>query len=433
MLKEKVYILDYEMVSPIAIGVNQLMGNLKSNFSADRPITQFDTKGLPFKNAAEVQEDLSDLYKNESELIRKTIPTERMLELLASAYNLAEKRLKPLTDLFEQDKTGVIIGVGADVTPFELFEDKIIDYLNQDGNAIVELFTEINSNHKKVNAVVNPYDLYAIYLAQKFKAGAFQKSVLTACTSSTQAIAFGYDSVKNGEAEVVIAGGTDSIVNTLATISFGKLGVISETSNQSKCRPFDVNRNGTLSAECAGFVVLASESFVKKHQLNPKAQILGYGNTLDAYKITAPNPDGKSMTKAIKDAVSNSNIKPSQIDYINAHGTATKHNDELELKSIKNALGEEANRIPISSTKSRHGHAIGAAGIQEVCLILEAMKHSFIPANLNLQTPCDTQMNLVTENKTQPINIALTNNFAFGGVNTSLVIKNEMNNGIKTK
>jgi 3-oxoacyl-[acyl-carrier-protein] synthase II len=430
MLKQKVYILDYEMVSPIALGVHKLIDNLKANTCADRPITRFDTAGLPFKNAAEVLGDLEELNKDESELIKTTLKSERMLELLAATFNLSKNRLHPLINLFEQHKTGVIIGVGADVTPFELFEDKIVEFLNNDvdANAIVELFTEINTNNTKVNAVVNPYDLYAIYLANKFNAGAFQKSVLTACTSSTQAIAFGYDSVNKGEAEVVIAGGTDSIVNTLATISFGKLGVISETAENSKCRPFDKNRNGTLSAEAAGFVILASESFVKKHKLKPKAQILGYGNTLDAFKITAPNPDGISMTKAIKDAVINSGISPEDIDYINAHGTGTKHNDELELKSLVGALGEVAKSIPISSTKSRHGHAIGAAGIQEVCLILEAMKHSFLPANLNLNTPCKTDMNLITKNQDKPINIALTNNFAFGGVNTVLVIKNELNN-----
>ena len=427
MLKEKVYILDYEVVSPIALGKSELIKNLTANTVADNPITQFDTSGLPFKNAAEIKGDLKRYYKDENDLIKEIIKTERMLELLATAYNLSKKRLNPLIKLFNPSKTGVILGVGADVTPFELFEDEIIDLLNNEGNAIAELFTEINSNNTKINAVVNPYDLYAIYLAEKFNAAAFQKSVLTACTSSTQAIGLAYDSIKYGESEVVIAGGTDSIVNSLATISFGKLGVINETSENSSCKPFDINRNGTLSAESAGFLILASASFVKAHNLKPKAQILGYGNSLDAYKITAPNPNGESICNAINEAITNANISPKEIDYINAHGTGTKHNDDVELKALKQVLGDVANDIPISSTKSRHGHAIGAAGIQEVCVMLECMKHQFVPGNINLKKPIDTEMNLPLNNINQPINIALTNNFAFGGVNTVLIIKNEFN------
>jgi hypothetical protein len=234
-----------------------------------------------------------------------------------------------------------------------------------DSNPIVELFTRINANDSKLNAVINPYDVYAIYLANKFNAGAFQRSVLTACTSSTQAIAMGYDSILSGETEVVIAGGTDSIVNTLATIAFGKLGVISETKDNVNCKPFDKMRNGTLAAEAAGFCVLASEDFVKKNNLSPKAQLLGYGNTLDAYKITAPNPEGTSMTNAIAQAMEMAGIETEKLDYINAHGTGTKHNDHLELTCIRRALGEGALNIPISSTNSRDGNAIGGLSVGE--------------------------------------------------------------------
>ena len=424
MLKKKVYILDYEMISPIAVGVEQLVESIRSNYSAEKQIERIATEGCVFRKAAEVREDLTKYYENESKGLKKAFSGDRKLELMAACYGKAASRLEELIGMLNPSKTGVIVGVGADVTPFELFEDDLREYINQGYNPLFELYSEINDNGMRVNVISNPYDIYALYLANKFKAGAFQKSVLTACVSSTQAIALGYDAIAKGDAELVIVGGTDSLINLLAIISFGKLGVIPESKNEISCKPFDVNRNGALAGECAGFAILASEDFVAKNNISPIAELLGYGNTLDAYKITAPDPNGYSMTKAIKDAMDNSNLTADMLDYINAHGTGTKHNDQLELSCYESALGAIAKTIPISSTKDRHGHAIAAAGIQELCVVLESMKHNLIPGNRNLLNSCDPSFNLLTKNTTKKIEYALTSNFAFGGINTVLAVKN---------
>ena len=424
MLGDKVYIIDYELISPIAVGREHILPSIRSGLSADRIIERIDTSGLPYRKAGEVREDLTGLYVKESEQIREACRHDRKLELLAACYGKANNRLKPLIELFDREKTGVILGVGADVTPFEQYEKEMVEHLLEGRIPINELFTDINSNNSHVNCLNNPYDLYAIYLARKFNAGAFQKSVLTACVSSTQAIALGYDAIQQGEAEVVVTGGVDSLINMLALISFGKLGVIAESSDDVSCKPFDVNRNGTLAGESAGFAVLASETFVRLHNLSATAQLLGYGNTLDAYKITAPDPNGKSMEQAVKDALNYSNIRAEQIDYILAHGTGTRQNDQLELNALESVLGSG---IPVSSTKDRHGHAIAAAGIQEFCILLELMKGSLIPRNLNMKTPCDTNLDLVKEDRESRINYALTSNFAFGGINTVMAVKNELN------
>ena len=426
MLKNRVYILDYELISPIAVGADLIDASIRNNFSADRLIQKFESEGVPFRKAAEIQEDLTHLYSSESEVVKEVCKYDRKFELVAACYGKAANRLAEKIKLFNPERTGVILGVGTDVTPFELYEENIESYLEQNQNPISELFTRINDNNTRLNLSNNPYDAYAIYLANKFNAGAYQKSILTACVSSTQAIALGYDSIKQGEVDVVIAGGTDSLINLLATISFGKLGVIAETTDDVSCKPFDTSRNGTLAGECAGFTILVSEKFMKENHWIPVAELMGYGNSLDAYKITAPDPGGSSITKAIKDAVLNAGIDSSNIDYINAHGTGTKHNDQLELLCFEKALGPIAKSIPISSTKDRHGHAIAAAGIQEFCVLLELMKHNIIPANLNLKSPCETSFNLVRENTSAKIKYALTSNFAFGGVNTVLAIKNEM-------
>ena len=424
MLKKKVFILDYEVISPIAVGVEQLADSIRSNYSAEKQIERIATEGCVFRKAAEVTGDLTKYYENESKGLKKAFSGDRKLELMAACYGKAASRLEKLIGILNPSKTGVIVGVGADVTPFELFEDDLREYINQGYNPLFELYSEINDNGMRVNVISNPYDIYALYLANKFKAGAFQKSVLTACVSSTQAIALGYDAIAKGDAELVIVGGTDSLINLLAIISFGKLGVIPESKNEISCKPFDVNRNGTLAGECAGFAILASEDFVAKNNMSPIAELLGYGNTLDAYKITAPDPNGYSMTKAIKDAMNNANLTADMLDYINAHGTGTKHNDQLELSCYESALGDFAKTIPISSTKDRHGHAIAAAGIQELCVVLESMKHNLIPGNRNLLNSCDPSFNLLTKNTTKKIEYALTSNFAFGGINTVLAVKN---------
>ena len=424
-MKKKVFILDYELISPISLGQNHLFSNLANNTSADRLLKRISTEAIPFKKAAEVQEKLTNLYSNESEIIKEICKYDRKFELLVACYGLASQRMAPLIEKIKIARAGVILGVGADVIPFENLQDKLVSYIRNSKNPLNELVSEINYKKGYLNIINNPYDIHAIFLAEKFNTAEFQHTVLTACVSSTQALAFAYDSIAENESDVVIAGGTDSLINMLAIISFGKLGVISESTEEPCCRPFDINRNGTLAGECAGFAILASEKFVIENKLQPIAQFMGYGNTLDAYKITAPDPGGLSISKAIKNAVDYSGINVSKIDYINAHGTGTKQNDLIELRAFENALGPEVKEIPISSTKDRHGHAIAAAGIQELCVLLECFKNNFIPGNLNLLKPCDSSFNTLINNQSKRINYALTSNFAFGGLNTVLALKNE--------
>jgi 3-oxoacyl-[acyl-carrier-protein] synthase II len=426
MGSSKVYILDHELVSPIAVGKDKILAALKNDLSADRKIRGFDVSGLPFQTAAEVQEDLSEFYSNEEKEIIELCKLDRKLELIVSAYHLSKTRMQRISSHFDPSKTGVILGVGAEVLPLKENEEDMISFIEKDQNAVCELIAKLNGQDTQYNRIGNPYDLYSLYLAEKFNAQAFQRSVLTACVSSTQAIAQGFDMIKRGKAEVVIVGGTDSIVNLIALISFGKLGVIAETDGNISCRPFDNNRKGTIAGEAAGFMILANEDFVKRSGSQPLASVLSYGNTLDGYKITAPDPSGESMSRAIKSALTKSALAPSDIDFYYAHGTGTRQNDGVEIKAFKTALGNESVHIPISSTKDRHGHAIAAAGIQEVCILLELMKHSYIPKNMNLKQPIDADMKILNAPLEKRINFALKSNFAFGGINTTLCLKNEL-------
>ncbi|MEX1002408.1 MAG: beta-ketoacyl-[acyl-carrier-protein] synthase family protein [Crocinitomicaceae bacterium] len=424
-MNNKVYIIDHELISPIAVGREEILPAINKNFSADGPLIRKDIRGLNFNTGAEVREALTHFYQDESAPVKELCKLDRKLELLAAAFGKAKSNLAPLIDQMNPERTGVILGVGAEELPLKENEEQLIQSVEKKLSAIYELMAHLNPLYGKFNRIVNPFDMYALYLADKFNARAFQKSVLTACVSSTQAIAQAYDSILRNQAEVVIAGGTDSILNLVALISFGKLGVIAESDGNISCRPFDNNRYGAIAGEAAGFVIMASEEFVRKNKLKPIAAILGYGNTLDGYKITAPDPSAAAMSKAIQKAVQQSGIAVNQYDYYYAHGTGTRQNDGVELKALQNALGESAHKIAVSSTKDRHGHAIAAAGIQELSILLEMMKGGTIPGNLNLQNPIDQKINLLRENQQKQINYALKSNFAFGGVNTVLAVKNE--------
>ncbi len=425
-MKNKVYIIDYELISPITLGKDSLHENLRKNQTGENLVTRFDTRGMPFKVGAEVQEDLKHLYKNEDERIRAACYYDRKFELLVACYHLAEKRFKPLIEELRPSRGGVVLGVGSDVTKMEEFEADFIEISKTSNAPYKELIATQNTQKGRLNKIWNPYDIHAIYLAGKLHLAAFQNSILTACTSSTQAIAFGFDAIKNDAADLVVCGGTDSIINNIALASFGKLGVITESdgTNTPTCIPFDTNRKGTLAAEAAGLVVLVSEDYAKKQNLTPIAELVSYGNTLDGYKITAPDPSGKAMQRAIRTAIVKGDISPKEIDYIQAHGTGTRHNDQIEADAIKAVFAEAAKDVLISSTKDRHGHAIAAAGVQEFNILLNCLEHDFIPGMVNLRHPLDEDLNFVRQNKTQSIQYALTNNFAFGGVNTSILVKN---------
>ncbi|MBT4791805.1 MAG: hypothetical protein HON90_09555 [Halobacteriovoraceae bacterium] len=387
----------------------------------------FSTSGLKSHGVAFVDKDVSSLYTNESEQIIEVAKYDRKFELLIATYKLFEKRLKNYLVNSDPMRSGVILGVGLDVTPIEKLNNYMAKYLAESELAFLQTLLDFNSNKDESLAKLqNPLDISSIYIAEKLRLAAFQKTLITACTSSTQAIALAYKSILNDEADVVITGGTDSIINLMAYTAFGKLGVIAKSDKSPKeyCKPFDVNRTGALVGEAAGLSLLASEEYIKSHNIKPRFEILGYGNSLDGHKITSADPSGDGMRRALQMSLNMSGVDPKTIDYVNLHGTATRLNDELELKSLMEVFGDSCENTSVSSTKSRHGHAIAAAGIQEFNLLCNCMENNFVPASRNLEKPIiDSGIDLLKENKNKNLVIGMTNNFAFGGVNSSLIIK----------
>ncbi len=425
-MSERVFVLEYDLISPLGIGKQAVLQSLRDNVCAECEVSQFSADEFSYKTAAEIKQPISFLYQYENEQVLRALHYDRKLELIVSIYQYMKKCLHPLFQKIPAARAGVVLGIGADVPDFEKIDDSLGHILSSETNVFKTIVTSLNTQKSKLNTVFNPFDVYAVYLAEKLNLGAFQKSSLTACAASTQAIAQAFNAIQSGNADMVLAGGTDSIINSFAFLSFAKLGVLasSDETDGAACKPFDVNRNGTLAGEAAGLCVLASENICKELNITPKFELLGYGNTLDAYKITAPDPSGKGIQRALENALEMAGISTQEIDYINLHGTGTRNNDAIELEALKVVFGPALKNIPISSTKSRHGHAIAAAGIQEFAILCLCMENDFIPGNLNLHKPIDTEnTNLITENLQREIRIGMTVNFAFGGVNTVLITR----------
>jgi len=427
MRKERVFVLDYDLISPLGIGTGAVWESIEKQLTAEAEITRFDVDGLQIRYGCEVKNDLKHLYGNEHDLLKLTMKYDRKLELLSAVYNLKSDNLLDYMGKVDPKRAGVILGLGVDIFPFELLGRDILNRLGPEMDPLVLLNDGMNVSKGPLNIALNPFDMYPIYLAEKLGLAAFQKTVLTACAASTQAFILGCQSIERAEVDAVLVGGTDSILNLLGLTGFSKLGVLAELDSLlgTSCKPFDVNRSGTLAGEAAGLCLLVSENYLEKSGFNPRFEVLGHGNTLDAYQITAPHPEANGMIRAIRNALTGSGIQAQEIDTINLHGTGTNLNDPCELLAIETIFGNSLHNIPISSTKDRHGHAIAAAGIQELIVLFESMTMGLVPSTLNLTNPIgDGEADFVRgANRKATLDIGMSNNFSFGGINTSVVVQ----------
>ncbi len=255
-------------------------------------------------------------------------------------------------------------------------------------------------------------------IAQKYGFLGPRATIATACSSSATAIGYALSSIRLGEVEVAIAGGSES----LSEVTFGGFNAL-RSLDEDRCRPFDLNRKGLSLGEGAAFLVVEEAEHAVRRGAKVYAEILGYGLTGDGHHMTAPDPDGDGALRAMKEALRDSGISPGDVHYINAHGTATPVNDLAETKAIKNLFGERAAKIPVSAIKSMVGHCLGAAGAVEAVATILSVREDRIPPTINYQTPdpeCDLDY-VPNQSRTAAVEIALSNSFAFGGNNTALV------------
>jgi 3-oxoacyl-[acyl-carrier-protein] synthase II len=252
-------------------------------------------------------------------------------------------------------------------------------------------------------------------------------AVATACATGSHSIGDAYEIIQRGDADAMIAGGTEAVITPLGIGGFNAMKALSTRNDEPEkaSRPFDIDRDGFVMGEGAGIVILESLESALDRGAKIYAEIVGYGMTADAYHITSPVPNGEGAARCMKMTLKDGGADPSEIDYINAHGTSTKYGDEIESKAIKTVFGEYAYKVAISSTKSMTGHLLGAAGGVEAVIVILSIYNGIIPPTINLDKPdpeCDLDY-VPYKSRKMAVNYALTNSFGFGGTNACLLFK----------
>jgi 3-oxoacyl-[acyl-carrier-protein] synthase II len=264
-------------------------------------------------------------------------------------------------------------------------------------------------------------------IARKFSLGGPNRTVTTACASATQAIGTAFRSVRHGEADVMVAGGTDSMINPVGLVFFVLLGAAStwEGDPALACRPYDRRRSGLVMGEGAGVVVLEELSHALERGAGIYAEVAGYGASLDSHELTAPHPEGYGAELSMRRALEDAGLGPGDVDYINAHGTSTKLNDAVETMAIKRVFGAHAAGISINSTKSMLGHLLAGAGGPELVLTALSVREDVVHPTLNLERPdpkCDLDYTAGVKRERE-VRAALSNSFGFGGQNSTIAVK----------
>lgn len=407
MTFNRVVVTGYGVTSPIGNTPQDFWTSLRNGKIGIAPITKFDTDDFLVKNAAEILDFPFDKYFVKKDLNRFDMYS--LYALYASLEAVANAKLD--IDSLDSDRLGVIVATGI--------------------GGIKEIEEQVIRLHEKGPKRVKPMTLpkalpnmAAGNVAMKLNAHGVCKSINTACASSNDAIGDAYHHIKFGLQDVMVVGGTEAAITKFAIAGFQSLTALSTTEDPRRASiPFDKDRNGFIMGEGSGMLVLESLEHAQKRGATILAEIVGYGNTCDAYHMTSPHPEGLGARKAINLALEEAGISANDIDYVNAHGTSTPANEKGESQAIVAVLGKE---VPVSSTKSFTGHLLGAAGAVEAIATLEAMKNKYIPMTAGTkQLSDDIEANVIIgQGKEAEIRYALSNTFGFGGHNAVLAFKN---------
>lgn len=406
---ERVVITGLGVVSPIGIGKEALMKGLKEGKSGIDFIKSFDTEKHKVKIAAEVKDFDPTEFIDKKEAKR----LDRFCQFAMAASKMAIEDSKLPLDTINKERFGVVIGSGIGGLLTTEKEDKI---LLEKGPGRVSPFT--------IPMIIG--NMAAGNVAIKFGAKGMCHDIVTACASGTDSIGEAYRSIKHGYLDMAIAGGAEAAITPLALAGFASLTALSTSTDLNRASiPFDKDRDGFVMGEGAGIVILESLSHAKSRGAFIYGEIGGYGATCDAYHMTAPAKEGEGAARAMLQALNEGNIKPSEVSYINAHGTSTPYNDKFETQGIKSVFKEDSYKIPVSSTKSMTGHLLGAAGAVEAVICSLCFQEDFIPPTINLlnkDEECDLDY-VPNKGRQGKLTNILSNSLGFGGHNGVLLFK----------
>jgi 3-oxoacyl-[acyl-carrier-protein] synthase II len=424
-MTRRVVITGLGMVTPLGADLETVWKRLLAGESGVGYTTLFDASNFPTKISAEVRNwDLSDVGENPDDWKFQGRHTRFAIGAAKKAIRtsgILDARLDPT-------RFGVYTGSGEGQQDFDRFTEMMLAGLN--GGATLDIARFCRKGLELLNPIAEleqEPNMPAGHLAALFNAQGPNLNCLTACAASSQAIGEAVEIIRRGEADVMLAGGTHTMIHPFGVSGFNLLTALSTRNDEPAraSRPFDRDRDGFVLGEGAGMIVLEDLETAKARGAQIHGEIVGYGSTADAFRITDTHPEGRGAISCMKMALTDAGLGPDDIDYINAHGTSTTVNDKVESLAIKALFGPRAYKVPVSSTKSMMGHLIAAAGATELIFCLLAIRDNVLPPTINYENPdpeCDLDYipNVAREAR---CNTALSNSFGFGGQNIALICK----------
>jgi len=406
----RVVITGIGLLSPLGIGAQKNWQGLVEGKSGIGLISRFDASSYPTRIAGEVKnfDPLEFIDKKE---VRKM---DLFIQFALAAAHLAVEDSSLELGALEGDRCGVYIGSG--IGGISSIEENHRILLSKGPDRVSPFFL--------IASIINEA---AGQVSIRYRAKGPNSATATACSTSTHAIGDSFRIIARGDADLMLAGGSEAPISPLGVAGFCAMRALSTRNDEPEkaSRPFDAKRDGFVMGEGAGILVLEELGMALKRGTKIYAEIIGYGMSGDAYHVTAPSVDGGGAMSAMQRAIEDAGISPQEVSYINAHGTSTPYNDKIETLAVKGVFGEHAYRIGINSTKSMIGHLLGAAGAAEAIISALALKNQIMPPTINYEYPdpeCDLDY---VPNKARPAEIvyALSNSFGFGGTNGTLLLR----------
>jgi 3-oxoacyl-[acyl-carrier-protein] synthase II len=398
------------LVSPMGIGTQTNWDALCSGVTGIGPITRFDASAFSTRFAGEVKNFDPLRWIEKKELKKMDIFIQ--FAIAASQFAMDDARLEITPEVAPRVGVFIASGIGGFTT------------IEREHKALLEGGPRKISPFFIPSAIIN---LASGQVSIRFGAKGPNSATCTACTASAHAVGDAWEIIRRGAADAMIAGGSEAAICAMGVGGFAALRALSTRNDDPEhaSRPFDKDRDGFVLGEGAGVIILEELEFARRRGAPIYAEMVGYGMSADAYHMTAPSEDGDGAYRVMRAALESAGVEPDAVDYINAHGTSTPHNDRIETRAIKRTFGDHAYKLAVSSTKSMTGHLLGAAGGLEAGITILAVHNQKVPPTVNLDSP-DEELDLDYVPRTSremPIRYALSNSFGFGGTNGSLLFK----------
>ncbi|HLS06595.1 MAG TPA: beta-ketoacyl-ACP synthase II [Bacillota bacterium] len=409
MTERRVVITGLGAISPVGNDVETMWENIIAGKSGIDYISRVDREQFPVHVAAEVKDFDAKQYIDRKDIRRMDLFTQ--YAVVASKMAVTDANLT----INEDNATRVGVWIGSGIGGLDVYETQHKRFLDKGYRRVSPFFVPM----------MIP-DMAAGQVSIQLGAKGINSCTVTACASGANSIGDAFKAVQRGDVDYMITGGTESPLTNMSFAGFSAMRALSTNDDpKTASRPFDLNRDGFVMGEGAGILVIETLETALERGAHIYAEIIGYGSTGDAYHISAPAEDGEGAARAMQAAIDDAKISPTDIDYINAHGTSTELNDKYETAAVKHIFNDHAYDLAISSTKALTGHLLGAAGGVEAIISVKSLDEAMIPATMNYET-ADPQCDLdyvVNESRQQPLSVVMSNSFGFGGHNVSLVFK----------